>query len=138
MTVDIIQCGNLPIIMPLWFYVKSIFADFRRSKTAILTILKALNFVFWKNFILGNVKSSQNFNIRSYSNGQNGSYWCFKMTKIDFMWNLGGKKILKFPHFVFPNRLPKSVRVGLAEKANWAKHKLVGVYLIERFKNWAF
>ena len=43
---DIPQCKNLAIILPFWFYVKSILADFRRSKTAILTILEALNLYF--------------------------------------------------------------------------------------------
>ena len=47
---DFWQCGNLAIFMPLWFYVKSILAVFIRSKTGVLTILKALNFHFWKKF----------------------------------------------------------------------------------------
>ena len=34
------QCGNLAIFLPLQFYVKAILADFRRSKIAILTLLK--------------------------------------------------------------------------------------------------
>ena len=37
--VRVAQCGNLAIFLPLRFYVKSILADFRESKTAILTIL---------------------------------------------------------------------------------------------------
>ena len=36
--------------------MKSILADFRRSKTAVLTILKALNFEFMKNLTLENIK----------------------------------------------------------------------------------
>ena len=40
------QCGNLAISLPLRFYVKSILADFRRSKTAILFNLEALNIDF--------------------------------------------------------------------------------------------
>ena len=46
------QCGNLAIFLSLWFYVKSILAEFRRSKNAILTILEALDFDFWKNLII--------------------------------------------------------------------------------------
>ena len=38
--------GKFAIFHPLRFYVKSILADLRRSKTAILTILKALNYDF--------------------------------------------------------------------------------------------
>ena len=57
--------GNFRIFLSLWFYVKSILADFRRSKTAILTILEALNFDFWKNLTLEKVKDSQKFNIQS-------------------------------------------------------------------------
>ena len=53
---------NFSIFLPLWFYVKSIVADFRRSKTAVLTILEAMTFDFWKNFMLENVKNSQKFN----------------------------------------------------------------------------
>ena len=51
----------LAIFLPLWFYVKSILAHFRRSKTAVWTILKTLNSNFWKNYTLENVKSSPKF-----------------------------------------------------------------------------
>ena len=47
-TLDITHCGNLAFFLPLWFYVKSIFADFRGSKTVISTILEALNLIFWE------------------------------------------------------------------------------------------
>ena len=36
------------ILLPLWFCVKSILADFRRSKTAFLRNSEALNFHYWK------------------------------------------------------------------------------------------
>jgi len=39
--------------------VNLILADFRISKTVILTILEALNFLFFGNFTLENVKISQ-------------------------------------------------------------------------------
>ena len=58
LTVGIPRCGNWGITLPLWFYVKSILADLRRSKTAVLTILEALNFDFWKK--ISHFKS-QNF-----------------------------------------------------------------------------
>ena len=64
--------------------MKSILADFRRSKTAVLTILEDLTFKFWKNFTLENVTTSQKFEIQGCSNGQIGSFWDFKMHKIDF------------------------------------------------------
>ena len=46
--VSTVQCGSLTIFLPLFFYVTSILADcdFRRSKTANLTILAVLNFEF--------------------------------------------------------------------------------------------
>ena len=44
------QYGNLAIFLQLWFYVKSILADFRWSKTAILTILAVLFLTFWAIF----------------------------------------------------------------------------------------
>ena len=55
-------------------FQKSILADFRRWKTANLTILMALNFDFWKNVTLENVKITQKFKIKSYSKSQNGSF----------------------------------------------------------------
>ena len=70
--IEIFHCRHF---LQLWFYVKSILVDFRRSKTAVLTILEALNFDFWKNFTLENVKSPQIFKIQSCWNGQNGSFW---------------------------------------------------------------
>ena len=73
----IFDCGNLAIFQPLCFYVKTILADFTGSKTAILTILEALNFEFWKNFTLENVTNSQKFKIQSCPNGQNGRFWSF-------------------------------------------------------------
>ena len=33
------QCRNLAIFLPLLFYVKSLLADFRRSKIAVFTFL---------------------------------------------------------------------------------------------------
>ena len=53
------------IFLQLHFYVKSILTDFRRSKSAILTILEALNFDFWKNFTLENVLRSKNQKFRA-------------------------------------------------------------------------
>ena len=97
-----IRCGNLAIIQPFWFYVKSILADFRQSKTVILTILKALNFVFWKYFTLENVKKYLKLKFQSRSNGQkavlglqNHKNWFYVKSE--------RQKILKFPHFVIPN-----------------------------------
>ena len=43
---DIPQCGNLAIFQLLWFCMKIILADFKRSKTVMWTISEALNFVF--------------------------------------------------------------------------------------------
>jgi len=52
------QCGNFRVFLPLGFYVKSIFADFKKSKSAILTILEALTFDFWGYFTFENVKNA--------------------------------------------------------------------------------
>ena len=100
---------NLAIFMLIWFYVKSNLADFRGSKPVKSTILEALNFDFFGNFTLENVKNIQKFKIQSCSYGQIVSFLSFKMTNIDFTYNLSGRKILKFPHCAFPIRLPKSV-----------------------------
>ena len=75
---------SLALFLPLWFYVKSILADFRWSKAVALTIMKALNFEFsMKNLTLESIENSQKFKIQSCSNGQNGSFWDFKMTSIN-------------------------------------------------------
>ena len=62
--------------------------------------MKALNFDFWKNFTLENVKSSQKFKIQSCSNEKNGSLWGFKITKIDFQQNLSAETTCNF-HTVY-------------------------------------
>ena len=63
---DITQLGNLAIFLPFRYYLKSIAADFRRSKTAILTISEALNLDFWKNFTLEKMsKISKNAEFRA-------------------------------------------------------------------------
>ena len=45
--------------------MKSILADFRRSKTTVLTIMIALNFEFWKNFTLEMSKVPKNAKLRA-------------------------------------------------------------------------
>ena len=65
------QCGNLVIFLSIRFYVKSILADFRRSKIAVLSISKDLHLDIWKNFT---VKSLQTFKIHICSNGPNGCF----------------------------------------------------------------
>ena len=81
LTDDIPQCGNWDLIQLLWFCVKSILADFRGSKTAILTIFLALNFDIWENFIIENVKNSQKIKIQCCWNGQNGNFWPFEISQ---------------------------------------------------------
>ena len=76
--------ATLKDIHTLWFYVKSILADFRRPKTAILTILEALNLDLWEFLHFKMSKNCQKFESQKWSNGQNGSFWFFNMTKIDF------------------------------------------------------
>ena len=51
------------------------------SKTAILTILAALNFDYLENFTLAYVKNSQKCKIKSCKKGQNGSLWPSKISK---------------------------------------------------------
>ena len=59
--------------------MKSILADFRRSKSAFLTILEALNFDFWKNVTLEMSKVPENSKFRAAQNGKNGIFWVSKM-----------------------------------------------------------
>ena len=56
---------NLAIFLPLWFYVKSVLTDFRRSKPVVLTVFEALNFDFWKKFTLINFQMSENLKFRA-------------------------------------------------------------------------
>ena len=110
-TVDIPKYGNSAIFLSLWFYVKLILADFRRSKTVILTILEALNSDFlrihtWK---CQKYQKVQNSELLKWSKWH---FWGFKMTKIDFTLNLSGRKILKFSHCLFSIMLPRSVLTG--------------------------
>ena len=55
------QYGNFRIFMPFRFYVKSILANFRWSKTAILAFLEALNFDFLVIFTFENVTNFEKF-----------------------------------------------------------------------------
>ena len=64
--------------------MKSILADFRRSKSAFLTILEALNFDFWKNVTLENVESFKSKKFRPAQMVNMAVLGGFKMTKIDF------------------------------------------------------
>ena len=57
----------------LWFYVKSILADLKRSKSAISTVLKALNFDFLRISQLKISKNPKNVN----SELSKGSKWQF-------------------------------------------------------------
>ena len=80
--------------------------DFRRSKTAILTILEALNFDFWKNFTHENVKSSQKFKIQRSSNDQNFSFW--------------GRASNDQNQFHVKSELQKSPEISTLPIPNWA------------------
>ena len=95
---------------PNWeFWLSINFGWYQKVKNCCLNNLEGFDFWYFRNFTLKNVKNIQNFKIQSFSNGPNGSFWGFKMTKMDFMLNLSDRKILKFPHCVFPIRLPRSV-----------------------------
>ena len=64
--------------------MKSILADFRRSKTAILTILDVLNSHFWKNFTPENVKIAKNSKIRVAKMVKMAPFDLLKSAKNDF------------------------------------------------------
>ena len=78
LTMEIPKFGTFPATLIL----REI--NFRWSKAVALTIMKALNFEFsMKNLTLESIENSQKFKIQSCSNGQNGSFWDFKMTSIN-------------------------------------------------------
>ena len=97
------------IFLPLWFYVKSILADFRRSKLPFSQFWRLWIVILWKKFIPQNDKIFQKFKIQSCSNGQNSSFWGFKMTKLVSRKIWVAEKIMKFPHCAFPIRLHRCV-----------------------------
>ena len=93
---DIPQFGSLAIFLILWFYLKSVLAVLWGLKTAVLTIFTALNFEFWKNSTLEDVKSFQKLIIQSCSNGPNGS---FLQLQNDQNWYHVKSERLKNPDF---------------------------------------
>ena len=62
-------------------------------------------FEFWVygNFTLENVRSCQKFKIQSCWNGQSCSFCGFKMTKIDFTWNINCRNILNILNYPIEN-----------------------------------
>ena len=67
---------------PFWFYVKSTLAELRRLKAApFQQALRLCSLIFW-NFALENIKKYQIFKFQSCSNGQNGSFWASKWSKL--------------------------------------------------------
>jgi len=62
----------------------SVLANFRRSKTAVFTILEALNFDFWKNFTVDILKVLKNSTFRVAQMVKISNVWAYKMAKIDF------------------------------------------------------
>ena len=107
--IGIFDCGlctllcSIEIFLPFWFYVKSILAVLSRLNSAILTILKALNFNFLGISHLKMSKNPKNSKIRAAQ--------MFKMAVFNFLWVQNGRNILKFTHCVFPIRLPRSVLI---------------------------
>ena len=124
------QCA---IFLALWFYVKSILADFRRSKTANLTILEALNFDFWKYFTLGFSKILKNWKSRAVQMVKMGVFRASKWPKLISRKIWVAKKI-RFPHRVshFPIRLAWSVGICAL-----GKKELCGC-IIKSSKSWEY
>ena len=80
----IFDCENLAIFQPLWFYVKINCGWFQKVKNCHFNNFGGFEFCFMQSFTLENVKTYHKFRIQRCSNCQNGSFWGFKMTKIDF------------------------------------------------------
>ena len=83
--------------------------------------------------------------IQSCSNNQNGCFLGFKMIKINFTQNMSGRKMLTFPHCVFPIRLPQSVPIckllpnyeHLIRTNFFSKIVLTNFFFVYRFR-WSF
>ena len=78
------QCGNLAISLPLRFYVKSILADFRRSKTAILVNVAALNFEYWVIFDIFKCESTKKSKFKASKIVEMAVFDLLKSATIDF------------------------------------------------------
>ena len=74
----IFQYGNLAIFLPLWFYVKSLLADFRRSKTTNATILRLLILIFFgiSRFKMSNISKSAK--LRPVHMVKMSVFWAYK------------------------------------------------------------
>ena len=80
-----------------------IIGESKVSRSAIFTLLKGSEFVFWWIFALVH----QINKIQTPKNGENG---IFRTSKIDFTQNLSDRKILKFPilaYFSFFHTVPQ-------------------------------
>ena len=110
---DIPQCGNLAIFQLLWFCMKIILADFKRSKTVMWTISEALNFVFLGISHLKIWKISTNSKFRVAHMVKIAVFWASKWSKLTSckidVWVAENPDILTF--CLFPIRLPMSVLV---------------------------
>ena len=76
-TVTSAERGSLGMLLPLWFYVKSILRD---SKTAILALFEALNIDSFENSTFLKVLRFLNFELR------NKSKWQFMRPKNHQIW----------------------------------------------------
>ena len=92
-----------------------------------------MNFEFLGTFNIFKCEIFQKSNIQSCSNGQNGSFWGSKMTKIDFTQNLNGRKsrhfhivhsqlgcqVCKFYSHGFPGEWHKSIATLCGKSSVW-------------------
>ena len=69
---------------PLWFYVKSYFGQFKRSKSVILVFLEVLNFDFSKFEQLSSPKFTKNSKFRVSKIAINDIFRPFEFTKTGF------------------------------------------------------
>ena len=121
-SLNIAQCGNLAIFLPLWFYVKSILGDFRRSKSPSLTILEA-----WKCQIFPTSQDSDLLKL---------SKWPFFGLQYYQNWfhvKLSGNTILKFPHTC---TLSKKLREIVRNRFGKNYVKSLGLVLMKITRNW--
>ena len=78
------QCGNLANFLPLRFEVKSIWADFRMSKTAELAILEALKSGFWKSSQLKMLKIPKKSQFKASTIARLVVFYILKSAKTHF------------------------------------------------------
>ena len=79
-----LDCWNLIVLLPLWFYLKSNFGELKRSKNVIFANFRHFEFWNWVNLELKNCSNLLKSQFRTSKIGKNGIFGQFEFAKIWF------------------------------------------------------